>query len=147
MAEGREYGWNDVIKNDDQFILLEDGDYEFKIDHYERSRSKGGKLPPCNMAVVYFNISAYGDPQLRDNFVMHSSLEWKLSQLFMSVGLKKKGEELRMDWDKLPGLTGKCKITKVKNGEGSRNPDGYHNEIATLYPKESSPRSWTNGRL
>lgn len=132
--EGRELGWDDVISKDDSFIQIEPGDYDFTIDHYDRSRSQGSdKMPACAMAVVYFNIHTEGEPQIRENFIMHSKFEWKLSQLFASVGLKKKGEDLRMDWNKLPGLTGRCKVTLDPD---KNDPEKKYNHIKTLYPKE-----------
>ena len=52
---GRELGWEDTIQNDGQdFEPIPAGDYDVTIERFDRSRSKGeGKLPACNMAVVY----------------------------------------------------------------------------------------------
>ena len=37
---GREFGWDDVIQNDGQeFEPIPEGDYDFVIDKFERSRS------------------------------------------------------------------------------------------------------------
>ena len=39
---GREFGWDDVIQNDGQeFEPIPEGDYDFVIDKFERSRSSG----------------------------------------------------------------------------------------------------------
>ena len=112
-TEGREFGWEDTIKEDAQeFEPLPEGDYNVTIEKFDRSRSsRSGKLPACNMAVVYFNVHAPNrEITIRENYVLHSSLEWKLSELFRGVGLKKEGEELRMDWGALPGKTARAKI-------------------------------------
>ena len=83
MDEGRPLEWNDTISRDDSFTQIEPGDYDFTIDHYERGRSQGSdKIPSSNMAIVYFNIHAEGSPQIRENFILHTKLEWKISQLF-----------------------------------------------------------------
>lgn len=38
---GRELSWDDQIEQDSQeFILLAEGDYDFKIEKYERARSQ-----------------------------------------------------------------------------------------------------------
>ena len=56
-AEDRELGWEDEIVKDSSFVELPEGDYDFTIENYERSRFDGSeKIPPCNMAIVYFNI-------------------------------------------------------------------------------------------
>ena len=84
-VEGRELGWDDSIKQDSQnFDPIPEGDYNVTIEKYDRSRSKGeGKLPPCNMAVVYFIVHGPDrEITIRENYILHSSLEWKLSELF-----------------------------------------------------------------
>lgn len=144
-VEGRELGWEDSIKEDAQdFEPLPEGDYNVTVEKFERSRSKGeGKLPPCNMAVVYFTVHG-GDREItiRENYVLHSSLEWKLSELFRGVGLKKEGEELRMNWGALPGLTARA---EVGIRPGSKNPDQKFNFIKKLYPKDAAKPSFTPG--
>ena len=144
-VEGRELGWEDSIKEDAQnFEPLPEGDYSVTVEKFERSRSKReGKLPPCNMAVVYFTVHS-GDREItiRENYVLHSSLEWKLSELFRGVGLKKEGEELRMNWGALPGLTARA---EVGIRPGSKNPDQKFNFIKKLYPKDAAKPSFTPG--
>lgn len=144
-TEGREFGWDDTIKEDSQELkLLPEGDYNVTIEKFDRSRSSGsGKLPPCNMAVVYFIVHApEGEVTIRENYVLHSSLEWKLSELFRGVGLKKEGEELRMDWGALPGKTARAKIGQRA---GTKDPTKKYNFIEKLYPKEVSKPAFTPG--
>lgn len=141
----RELNWDDQIQKDSNFVELAAGDYNFTIDHYERGRSTGSdKIPPSNMAIVFFNIVA-PDGQvatIRENFILHTKLEWKLSELFMSVGLKKKGEPLRMDWNQLPGLKGRCKVTL---DAAKDDPTKKYNHISKLYPYE--PPKYTAGQF
>ena len=144
-TEGREFSWEDTIKEDAQnFEPLPEGDYNVTVEKFDRSRSSGsGKLPPCNMAVVYFTVHAPNrEMTIRENYVLHSSLEWKLSKLFRGVGLKKEGEELRMDWGALPGRTARAKIGER---EGTKDPSKKYNYIDKLYPKEVSKPAFTPG--
>ncbi len=144
-TEGREFGWEDTIKEDGQnFEPLPEGDYNVTVEKFERSRSKGGgKLPPCNMAVVYFNVHGHDrDVTIRENYVLHSSLEWKLSELFRGVGLKKEGEELRMNWSALPGLTAKAKVGLTP---GTKDPTKMYNHIEKLYPKDTGKPAFNAG--
>lgn len=70
-TEGREFGWEDTIKEDAQeFEPLPEGDYNVTIEKFDRSRSSGsGKLPACNMAVVYFNVHAPNrEITIRENY-------------------------------------------------------------------------------
>ena len=149
MAEmGRELNWDDEITKDSSFVELPPGDYDFIVDHYERSRSKGSdRIPPCNMAIVYFNIRTQDgqEVQIREYYILHENLEWKLSELFCGVGLKKKGETLRMDWPALPGLTGRAKVSmKPDQNDTSKK----FNHIEKIYPKEhaeSKPVNYKKG--
>lgn len=144
-VEGRELGWDDTIVNDGKdFDPVPEGDYDFTVEKFERGRSKGeGKLPACNMATVYFTIHDRDrDVTMRENYLLHSALEWKLSELFRSVGLKKEGEPLRMNWPAIPGLTGRARITIEP---GSKDPNKKFNRIEKLYPKE--PKKFEPGKF
>lgn len=137
MSEtGHELGWEDEIEKDSSFVELPPGDYDFIIDHYERGRSQGSdKIPASNMAIVFFNVTGPDGKEatIRENFILHSKMEWKLSELFRSVGLKKEGEKLRMNWNALPGLKGRAKVTL----DPDRNdPTKKYNHMGKLYPFE-----------
>lgn len=142
---GRELSWDDEIQNDgSDFEPIPEGDYDFTIEKWERGRSKGeGKLPPCNMAIVYFTVHDRDrDVTIRENFILHEKMEWKLSELFRSVGLKKENEKIKMNWSALPGLTGRAQIGLQP---GTKDPDKKFNCIKKLYPKE--PKKFEPGRF
>ena len=148
MSEERALDWDDSIQKESNFVLLDPGDYTFTIDHFERGQHNGSdKIPPCPKAIVYFNVDCPdgGQTQLSQNYFLHTKMEWKISELFRSVGLKKEGEEIRMEWNKLPGLSGKCKVGQV---EGYKDPSKTYNSIEKLYPKEpgSTGKSWASGK-
>ena len=141
MADFKEFSWDDEIVNEDAFTLLDAGTYEFKITKYERARHEGSdKIPPCNKAVVSFKI---GDTTLTENYLLCSTLEWKLSQLFLSVGLKKHGEPLRMKWDDLPGKRGVCKVIVHKYTD-KNGVQREVNRIDKLYAYDEQPRNVVN---
>lgn len=131
----REFGWEDEIEKESEFVLLPAGNYKFKVESFERSRSKGeGKLPPCNMAIIKIRVDGDNNQSalITYNLVLHSSLEWKISEFFAGIGQKKKGEKTRMNWQFVPGSTGTCEIgIKTYNGN-------EYNEIKKFYPKDSS---------
>ena len=147
-VEGREFGWDDEIQSDAQeFVLLPEGDYNATIEKVDRGRSKGeGKLPPCNMAIVYFTV--YGDHgeevSLRENYILHERMEWKLSELFRGTGLKKEGEKIRMNWGALLGKTVRAHITQEP---GLKDPSKMFNRIEKLYPKDAAKPAFTPGKF
>jgi hypothetical protein len=134
-----ELGWNDEIKEDSgEFTVIPAGEYDYTIVKFERKRFEGkGKVEECNMAVITAEINQAGEPvgKVTENFFMLRKFEWKLSQLFRSIGQKKHGEPLIMDWSRVEGATGRCKITvrKFKKTDGG---DGESNNIEFLDPPE-----------
>ena len=122
MAENmdRELGWDDEIENTSQYVDIPDGEYEFIVDHYERSKvgSNSEKYAGKNMAVVYCAIQAPGaEPVISTNLILHSKFQWKLAQFFRSIRLMKdeEGAKLKMEWNKVPGLRGWCKVVHKPN--------------------------------
>ncbi len=137
QMQNRELGWEDTIQNDGQdFEPLPAGDYDVTIEKFDRARSSGqGKLPPCNMAIVTFIVHGPDrDVPVRENYILHTALEWKLSELFCGVGLKKKGEELRMNWSLLPGKKARAKVGLEP---GMKDQTKMYNRIEKLYPYEA----------
>lgn len=139
-AEGRELGWDDQIEDDGKdFEPLPEGDYSFTIEKVERGRSKGeNKLPPCNMAIVTFIVHGSDrDIEIRENYVLHTNLERKLSEFFCGVGLKEKGKKVPMRWGQVPGRTGRAHITIEP---GYNDPNKKFNKVKKIYPKDESPK-------
>lgn len=129
------FGWDDEINNESSdFVLLPEGDYDFTVDKFERARFDGSeKMPACNKAVVTFTIWGADDSiTITENFLLCSKMEWKLSALFLAVGMKKHGEPLRMNWGALPGSKGKCHvfIDTYKKNDGL---EGKSNKIKKFY--------------
>ena len=90
--------------------------YNYKIERIERKRFEGNiKIPECNSLVIHLMIKQDGQTveHFKDTFFMLKCFEWRLSELFRSVGLKKRGKPCRMDLSKLPGATGQCELDRV----------------------------------
>lgn len=131
----RELEWEEEIEKDSEFVLLPEGDYPFKVESFERSRSKGSdKLPPCNMAVLKIRIDAPNGNSaiLTHNLILHTKMEGKISNFFAGIGQKKKGEKLKMNWSIVTGSTGRCKVGIHEY------KDNQYNEIKKFYPKDPS---------
>ncbi len=128
--EGRELGWEETITEDGkEFTILPDGDYEALVVDFTRERHQGSeKLPPCNKAIVVFQIkSPQGNATIRHQLFLHSRTEGMISAFFVGIGQKKHGEPLKMNWSKVIGAKAKVKIgTKLYN-------DKQYNEIKKFY--------------
>ena len=110
--DGRELGWNDAIEHESSFILLPAGEYDFTVKKFERARHPGSeKLPPCNKAVLTLTVHApQGDVDLTHNLFLHTKCEGILCDFFTCIGQRGRGEKLTMDWNRVIGASGRCKV-------------------------------------
>lgn len=133
----REFGWDDTIQKDSEFVLLPEGLYWFTVKNYDRGRhtpnpQNPGKLPACPKATVYLQVVANeGETELRHNLFLHSSTEGMLSAFFGAIGQKRKGEPLRMDWNSIVGKSGVCKV-----GIREYNGNKYNEVKSMIYAED-----------
>lgn len=132
------FDWEDEISKDgEEFIVLEEGDYTFEVTKFERSTYTPGPkstLPACNMAVVTLMVrTEAGEAYVTEKMQLCEKMEWKLSAFFRSIGMKKHGEPLAMRWQDTIGRTGKAHITKTA---GTQNTNVYFNNIGKFLDPE-----------
>jgi hypothetical protein len=145
MSDGRELSWDDEIENDNAgggFNLLPPGEYPFKVIGFERGRYAGGdKLPACNKAVIEILVDGgpHGEATLKENLFLHSKTEGILCSFFRSIGQRKSGEKLTMNWGAVVGSEGHCKLS-VRTWKKKDGSDGESNQVKTwLDPKPETP--------
>ncbi len=132
----RELGWDDEISYESEFVLIPAGDYNFTVTGFERARYAGGqKLPPCNQAIVTCRIDMPdGTTQnIKHNLFLHSKCEGMLSEFFVGLGLKRKGEPLKMNWNAVTGAKGRCKVGIHTWKNSKTGEDMQSNEIKKFY--------------
>lgn len=139
--DDRELQWEDTIEKEaSEFVLLPEGDYNFIVESFERARHNGSeKLPPCNKAILKLRIEVpEGVAYINHNLFLHTKTEGMLSAFFACIGQKKKGEPLKMNWNTVPGSSGKASIGihKYKNDSGEER---QYNNVKRFYPKEDGP--------
>ena len=135
-----ELSWDDTIQKEaPAFEPLPEGDYEFVVESFDRGRHAGSeKLPPCNKAVLKLRVkSADGrEVTVTHNLFLHTITEGMLSAFFESIGQKKKGEPLRMNWQMVPGAKGRLRlgVHKYTNKDGQERTS---NDVKRFYPYEA----------
>lgn len=131
----RELGWDDEISRESDFTIIPEGDYDFTVTGFERGRYDGSeKLPPCNMAIdtLAVTLPDGSAANIRHRLFLHTRCEGLLSAFFTGIGLKRKGEPLRMNWNAVPGAHGRCKIT-VRSWKGKNDENMQSNDIKKFY--------------
>lgn len=127
--------WNDIIEDDgQQFVILPEGDYNFTVTNFERGRFPGGqKIPACNKATLTLQVTMNdGIAIVHTDFLLHKSMEWKLSAFFRCIGLKKHGERLVMDWSRVIGCEGRARF-KPRTYTDRDGNERQTNEVDRFY--------------
>lgn len=146
MAEKIEgaIGWNDEIEDDgSQFVLLAPGDYEFTVEDMKAEKYPGSAKIPANVNVARITLripSEDGIAQVKADLILYTSLEWKLSEFFRSIGQKKHGEKLKPNWKAVKGSSGKVRI---KNGSFTGKDGKTHqtNEVERFLDPDAVMRA------
>ena len=138
--EMKVFDWDDEILDDGEersFITLEEGDYDFEVIKFEKAfftAKPESKIPDCPQANITLVIHTDdGDAYVKDKFYLVQSTEWRISAFFRSIGLKKHGEKLRMQWGQTIGCIGRCHITK---DAGTKENTYFNNVKYYIDPKE-----------
>lgn len=127
--------WDDAIESDGQeFVILEEGDYNFTVTGFERGRFPGGqKIPACNKAALTLQVSApQGIAVIHTDLLLYKSMEWKLSAFFRCIGQKKHGERLVMDWNRVIGSRGRAHF-KPRNYTDRDGNERQANDLDRFY--------------
>jgi len=135
-----EMDWDDEIENDNAYEVLPEGDYRFRVQRFERARHPGSaKIPPCKKAALTLDVSNSANTgTVTANLLLHKSLEWKLCQFFTSIGQRRHGERLHMNWNAVPGASGVCHIG-IRKWTGSDGKEHEGNEVAEFYDPAEAP--------
>jgi len=147
MSDGYELDWDGPIENDGKdFVTLPEGDYDFVITDFERGRFSGSdKLPPCNKAVVHIKVDApEGITVIKHNLFLHSVTEGLLCAFFTSIGQRKHGEKVTMNWNAVIGAGGRCKLV-IHRWKNDKGDEFTSNEIKKFYEPKGGPQSSAKG--
>lgn len=137
----RELGWDDEIQKDGgEFVVLPAGEYNFTVKKFERGRFAGSeKMPACNQAKLEIAVHSpeHGDVIVFHTLLLHTKTEGFLSNFFTGIGLKKKGEPLRMQWNSVVGAKGRLKLG-IHKFTGRDGIEKTNNEVKTFIESDGS---------
>lgn len=149
--------WDSTIENESGFTLLPAGEYTATVTGFTRGefspRNPNSKIPACKCAELTISII---DPEsgeqvdLDDRLFLLKKFEWKLCQFFTSIGQRKHGEQLRMNWGSVMGAKCRVKVSVNEYDRRDGNGKGKNNRIEEyLDPVESVPATsgWAPGKF
>lgn len=127
-----------IMAEEREFVLLPEGEYPFQITDIEKRFYEPGpnsKLPPCPEVVATLTIDggSLGSTKVKMRLFYHSSTQWRVSNLFVSVGLAKTGEQFTPNPDPLLGKTGRCHV-KQRTYQKNDGTEGKVNDVDRCLP-------------
>lgn len=123
---------------DQEYVLLAPGEYEFTVDSVEYGDYNGSaKIPACGKVTVNIHIDAEkGRAFTNNNFYVCKECSGLIAAYFKSVGMIKDGQKTFLpDWDASVGKTG---IVEIVNREYNGNQ--YNNVKRFLPPKKQAKK-------
>lgn len=129
----KEMDWDDGISAEvstEEFAVLPVGEYTFEVVDWEKTISSSGhKMAKLTLEIVHNGIKY----KIWDNLVLIESMKWKLAMFFESLGLKKKGTELKsMPWSNIMDRPGRVKVKHEEyNGQTVVRVDKYLPSLAS----------------
>lgn len=143
---GREFGWDDEVTNESTgYVLIDEGDYRFKMVSMERGRHDGSaKIPPCNKAICTLQIiddNGMVLTEIKHNIFLHSAVEGMISAFFLATGAKKHGEPLNIGkgFSESIGRIGWCHVY-VDVWKGTDGADRKSNKIKYFIDPAKAPK-------
>lgn len=141
--DAHEIGWGDqIVAEGGEFLLLNEGDYDFTVTAFERGRFPGSaKIPACNKAVLTLTVQTpNGEANTKYDLILWSSLEWKISEFFRAIGQKKSGEAFVPRWNEVVGSKGRAHFKPrkyLKNGE-----ERQVNDVSKFYDAPQTQQNY-----
>ena len=149
--------WDDVLENDGQeFIVLPEGDYTYTVTGLERGQFPGGpKIPPCPKATITLTIdNDQGAATARVDLLLYRTVEWKISAFFRSIGRKKQGEKITMNWNQVLNARGRAHFRPreyQKDGQTHQVNDVVRffdfDPSCAMTPVKTDDLPWGNGGI
>ncbi len=139
-TNGAALDWDDEIQyTESSFILLPAGEYPFTVTGFDRQNFDGSeKIPACKMAVLHLAVNGgdKGMANVDERIYLHTSVMWKLSEFFVSIGQLQKDGSAHMNWNAVPGAAGtvKLSVNKYTNRKGEERTN---NRVEHFLPPEN----------
>lgn len=137
MNSGRILGWDETFVDEGsskKYIVLEKGDYPFVVRDFKRGTYKGSaKIPQCPCAEVTLEVQTKnGTAEVKYNMPLYSTMQWKIANFFLAVGMRKHEDPVVMDFNGAIGRHG-CGAFYNRPWTGNDGKEKFSNEVDELY--------------
>lgn len=135
--EAYELDWEDEISNDGggNYILLEEGDYNFTVTNFERGRFPGGqKIPECKKVMLTLSVETpEGTANVKHDLILWSTIRFRICDFCISIGQGRRDDEtIRPNWSDMVGRKGRARF-KTRRYTTKSGEEREVNEVDKFY--------------
>lgn len=137
---------NALELDDNSFYLLPDGDYHFTVDSHEVGYASSDKLPPntqqitCYLEIPYLDEAGeLSTVKIRNSLNVYKKALFAIRQFVECIGMVPEKGKVKIDMDRMDGLTGVCSITSRESSRGNE-----FNNVQAFYPPSKTPAVTAN---
>lgn len=136
--EGYELDWDEEISNDGsgEYVLLEEGDYNYVVTKFERGRFPGGaKIPECKKVTLTLTVETNeGQANVRYDMILWSSLRFKICDFCISIGqARREDEAIKPNWSSMIGSRGRARFKPREYTDKKSGEKRQVNDVARFY--------------
>lgn len=141
----QELNINNLELDDNSFEVIPDGDYHFTVVSHEVGYATSDKLPPNTQQITcYLEVPIMKDGQVEKVEIRNTLNVWKkalfaIRQFVESIGMVPESGKVKIDLEKIDGLSGVCAITTIESKNGNE-----FNSVQQFYPPSKAPAVTAN---
>lgn len=139
---------NNLELEDNTFEVLPDGDYHFTVESHEVDYYSGPseKIPPntqqiiCHLDIPFIDEDGeLKTASIRNTLNVYKKALFAIRQFVECIGMVPEKGKMKVDLDKIDGLTGVCSITTFEGNNGNE-----FNRVQQFYPPSKVPAITAN---
>ena len=143
MAEN--FNINNLELDDNTFEILPDGDYHFTVASHEVGYATSEKMPPntqqisCYLEIPFMKDGEVKTAKIRNNLNVYKKALFAIRQFVECIGMVPEKGKVKIDLEKMDGMTGICSITTKESSKGNE-----FNNVQYFYPPSKAPAVTAN---
>lgn len=140
-----EFNINNLELDDNTIELLPDGDYHFTVASHDVGYATSDKIPANTQQIAcYLEIPFTKDGEsktvtVRNNLNIYKKALFAVRQFVECIGMVPEKGKMKVDLDKIDGMTGICAITSYAGRNGNE-----YNQVQQFYPPSKAPTVTSN---
>ena len=107
------------VEEEEEVSVLPEGAYYFTVKDYEVSDYSSAKIQPCDRVILTLNIPYKGhNYEVKAHLILDSSLIWKTTDFFKSIGRKPQNGKYQIDFNNIIGKSGLATFERHPGNNG-----------------------------